>query len=651
MRPNISFPFPVVRGLTATLIVAVLGLAAPSELFSSPCTVPSEDDKDDTVVLGVLKPLPGHDDLTYQPGETNVVNETLDYLQRALPHRRTDVRYYSPAELAEAVKARTVSFALMSSGQYVELTRYGLYPLASLKTARYPNPNRVSGALFVARADRGDLSTLEDMAGLRAGYNYKGNFINYQIPRARIARAGFDPDTFFSKEVFTDNHPRRILDLLLEDRIDVGVFRVCELEALVEREPTLAGKFRAVAAVGDEGEVCKRSTELYPGWTMTVTAGVDPAWTSELTEVLLRMPPSVDGGVSWSIATEFGRVNEVFREIKEGPYRYLRAWTLQRIVHEYGAILVALLVGLGFWVWHWLNVERLAQERARHLSDAYLALQNSAEAAERAEARLAALSRIGVLNGLSGIFAHEMGQPLSAIGYRVQAVKATVRRLVLSADEEPMRERILENVRAVESLNERAGRILEKVRDYAKGRASKRGPVRIDLLFEAVLKELGKGRELSGRTLKVRAFPVLTVVGDELELHFALLNVLKNAFEAAEADSSSTSPSPQGGSADEDARAPTRSPGLVEVSLTSEAGEAVLVCRNDGPLVDEKSLEAYLSPFGSRKKNGIGLGILLVRSIVEAHGGRARFEPRSRGGLVVTLKLPLYAVREKSHER
>lgn len=651
MRPIVFFSFPSIRGLTAGLIGAVLGLSVPTESFPSPRAVSSEDD---TVVLGVLKPLPGHDDLTYQPGETNVVNETLDYLRRALPHRRTDVRYYSPAELAEAVKARTVSFALMSSGQYVELTRYGLYPLASLKTARYPNPNRVSGALFVARADRSDLSTLEDMAGLRAGYNYKGNFINYQIPRARIARAGFDPDTFFGTEVFTDNHPRRILELLLEDRIDVGVFRVCELEALVEREPALKGRFRSVAPLENDGEVCRRSTELYPGWTMTVTTGVDPAWTSELTEALLRMPPSAEGGVSWSIATEFGRVNEVFREIKEGPYRYLRAWTLQRIVHEYGAILVALLAGLAFWFWHWVNVERLAQERARHLSDAYLALQNSAEVAERAEARLAALSRVGVLNGLSSIFAHEMGQPLSAIGYRVQAVKAIVRKLVLVPDEEPMRKRILDNIQAMETLNERAGRILEKVRDYAKGRASKRGPVRIDLLFEAVLKELGKGRKFSDRRLKVATFPPLTVMGDELELHFALLNVLKNALEAAQPESSCagvTSSSLEGASANDGMHSGIRSPGLVEVSLTSEAGEAVLVCTNDGPLVDEKSLEAYLSPVGSRKKNGIGLGILLVRSIVEAHDGQARFEPRSQGGLVVTLRLPLYEQRENTHER
>ena len=85
----------------------------------------------------------------------------------------------------------------MSAGQYVELRSYGAYALATVYTARFPDPNRFTAALFVTTADHPEIQTIADMKGARAVFNSQANFINYQLPLAAIANAGFNPDRFF----------------------------------------------------------------------------------------------------------------------------------------------------------------------------------------------------------------------------------------------------------------------------------------------------------------------------------------------------------------------------------------------------------------------------------------------------------------------
>ena len=77
-------------------------------------------------------------------------------------------------------------------------------------------------------ADHPEIQTIADMKGARAVFNSQANFINYQLPLAAIANAGFNPDRFFFKQHFTNDKPQEVLRLLLERKADIGVFRVCE---------------------------------------------------------------------------------------------------------------------------------------------------------------------------------------------------------------------------------------------------------------------------------------------------------------------------------------------------------------------------------------------------------------------------------------
>jgi signal transduction histidine kinase len=84
--------------------------------------------------------------------------------------------------------------------------------------------------------------------------------------------------------------------------------------------------------------------------------------------------------------------------------------------------------------------------------------------------------------------------------------------------------------------------------------------------------------------------------------------------------------------------------GMVEVRTAQAAGRSVVEVRNDGAVVPTEAVASLLEPFqrldrGARG-DGAGLGLSIVRSVAEAHGGSVELRPRPSGGLVVRVSLP-----------
>lgn len=568
------------------------------------------------VRFGFLKPMLAYGENNYQPGETDIRRPLVAHLRRMMPDVHFQFIEYELPALSEAVKRHEVDYALMSAGQYVELRSYGAYALATVYTARFPDPNRFTAALFVTTADHPEIQTIADVKGARAVFNSQANFINYQLPLAAIANAGFNPDRFFFKQYFTNDKPQEVLRLLLERKADIGVFRVCEYETLIAKWPQLKQSFRPTALVSGGNQSCLRSTELFPGWTVALTTdNMAPQLTKRMVETILAMPIDPSSGMGWSVATEFSRVNDVFHVLRIGPYAYLRDWTLSRIWRDFWPLIAAALALLAGFVFHSVSVERLAQSRARELNDAYVRQREIEDKALKTEERLAALSRLGVVSQLSSIFAHEMGQPLSAIRYRARALKT------LLAAPTPRRDLMNDCLKTIDAQSAKAARILQKVRAYAKGETSREAPVRLDLLVETAAADL---RRLGRLTVPTRVKTVeVEIPGDELELGLAVLNILKNAAEAA-----------AGGINGEDGAS-------VRVNLSANGRCARLQVVNTGRRLAPGELERHMAPMSSEKKEGIGLGIVIIQSIAEAHGGSFSLRALEAGGAEAVLELPL----------
>lgn len=94
------------------------------------------------VRFGFLKPMLAYGENNYQPGETDIRRPLVAHLRRMMPDVHFQFVEYELPALSEAVKRHEVDYALMSAGQYVELRSYGAYALATVYTARFPDPNR-----------------------------------------------------------------------------------------------------------------------------------------------------------------------------------------------------------------------------------------------------------------------------------------------------------------------------------------------------------------------------------------------------------------------------------------------------------------------------------------------------------------------------
>lgn len=234
------------------------------------------------------------------------------------------------------------------------------------------------------------------------------------------------------------------------------------------------------------------------------------------------------------------------------------------------------------------------------------------------------MSRVGAVGQLSTIFAHEMRQPLAAISLYVFGLK----RLVQSGSLTP--EKIEAIAGKLETQTARADAIVNRVRAYAKSDKPVREAVS---LVEAARKAL---RELTttGRwhaAVSIAAREDVQCLADPLELELVAMNLIKNALEAVEGLPA----------------------GMVNIAVSEHNGKAELTVLNNGPAVSSELVERLndrAASGSSSKKSGLGLGLSIVRSILERLGGRITFTALAGGGLAAVATLPTLARALSLHQ-
>lgn len=607
------------RPFTAALILS-LALALGAAHAASPTTVR----------IGLLN---FESETSYLSRRDNVQRTMVEYLQEKIPELRIEAHYYTTEELTRAIERREVEFFLGSSGFYVSMIPKSVRDVATLISPNFPDPNQVvAGAIFV-RADRKDLTDIASLEDKTVVSTHPLNFMTYQINLGEIAKAGYDPDRFFHETLFTNNRPVEVMRAVLEGRADVGFLRACMVEGISARHPEFQGKFRFInrrPGPREERLGCRYSTDAYPGWTMAVVPHTPPAITHRVALALLSMKPEeTPAGYSWSLATNFEDINNLFRTLRIGPYEYLRHWTVKRVFEQFWPALLFLLGVFSTWVLHWWRVEKLVVRRTRELEASLVREREIEENARKLTGRLEALQRTRTVEQLSSIFAHDLGQPLSAMRYALRGLETLLRRAKTSDAREGDDERIAECLKTLRAQLGRSADMIERVRSYAKRRDGRENPVDLKEVAKEVARELGQSK--SSRTAVTLDLPAeeTIVEGNNLELFLLLLNLLKNAQRATEEAGTSTP---------------------VRVQLLRTAERIRLTVENDGRLLSEEEVARLGTPFSTTSVDGLGLGLVIVQSIAEAHRAKLLYRAREAGGLLVTLDFPPFARDDSSAE-
>lgn len=220
---------------------------------------------------------------------------------------------------------------------------------------------------------------------------------------------------------------------------------------------------------------------------------------------------------------------------------------------------------------------------------------------ELAELRnqLAQVERVSVLGQLASALSHELAQPLSAIYFNVSAARQDLN------GEKPDLEELRSILDDIARDNRRATGIIDGMRQLFKQRAIEMHPLRVEEVVQDVVSLIRSEASSKRVAVSVLIPPGLPPVsGDRAHLSQVLLNLLTNSIHAVQ-------------SCPPDARQV-----VVEARANEAKNEVEVVVRDSGPGIPDSIAGDVFKPFFTTKSDGMGVGLALSRTIIEAHGGR-----------------------------
>ena len=272
---------------------------------------------------------------------------------------------------------------------------------------------------------------------------------------------------------------------------------------------------------------------------------------------------------------------------------------------------------------HQLNdtLERRVAVRTAELHELNRKLQQESAERERTDARLQGLqseifhaARLSALGQMSAALAHELNQPLTAAIAHLGVVRGE-----LASGEAGRATAALEDVEIAAQQLVRAGQTIRRIRDFvSRGKTERHVESVADMIEDASALALAAG-DASGIDMQFHFDPnAPRAFADRIQVQQVLVNLMRNAIEAME-------------------QSERRRIDVTTRLLDSKSLEIAVA--DTGPGIPEAVKDRLFEPFVSTKRDGMGLGLSICRSIVEAHGGCLRCEPGPDGGTIVRFNL------------
>ncbi len=230
---------------------------------------------------------------------------------------------------------------------------------------------------------------------------------------------------------------------------------------------------------------------------------------------------------------------------------------------------------------------------------------------------LAHASRLTMVGELTASIAHEIGQPLGAILSNAETAE------ILLQAKQPRLEEVQQILADIRKDDLRASEVIRRMRELLRKRALELKSIDLNALTSDVLRLVdGETRRRGVKIEKQLADTLPAVRGDVIHLQQVILNLILNAMEAMSESSESNR--------------------RVTMRTThDDQGNVVVAVEDSGPGIPSERLSRLFDSFFTTKTHGMGLGLSIVRSIVEAHGGRIWAENNSSGGACFRFTLPV----------
>jgi PAS domain S-box-containing protein len=231
---------------------------------------------------------------------------------------------------------------------------------------------------------------------------------------------------------------------------------------------------------------------------------------------------------------------------------------------------------------------------------------------------LAHASRLALMGELMASIAHEITQPLTSMLVNSGAGIARLGAIPAGPDATELREIFLD----IREQGRQAGEVIKRLRALASKRPLERQPLDVNEVAGDILRLVGSDARRRGVTLRSDLVPALpAITADRVCLQQVVLNLILNGMDAMD-------------------EPPTDDRQLLVRTRLLDAGVEVAVS-DTGHGIPAERLPKLFDAFFTTKKDGLGLGLAIARSIIEAHGGRIWAEDHGGRGATFRLSLPV----------
>ncbi len=323
-------------------------------------------------------------------------------------------------------------------------------------------------------------------------------------------------------------------------------------------------------------------------------------------------------GTARAISSEGQPILAYFFPILHRGEGYVIKWVLavqtnltelvSSIQHVRGRVDIILMITASFIaLFGFISLRRIGRTYERFLEET---VDERTQELRAAQAEMLSKTRLATIGQTASMLTHEMRNPLASMKLALSSVIAHDQ---LHAGDQ---KKITIALREINRLDE----LLSQTLDYVRPVQRSDQPVHLDTLIDHTLAVLDPLMEEHGLAVDRRRCPNCPSLRvDDRQMEQALLNVLKNAVEASPGK------------------------GLIQCHLLHEPPFLSLSVSNQGAPIPAETLEQIFEPFFTTKPTGSGLGLPLVKRVVEEHGGKLQIESQPSTPTVVTLRLPTEA--------
>lgn len=266
-------------------------------------------------------------------------NLTIDYLNA---ESDTHVFQLVPMEFNNFTKIEEneIDFIICNPWMYAEAeNKYGITRIATRTNVWEDKTYTTHGAVFITRANRTDINSLEDLRAKSFMYVDNASFASYLITLHELQQNGFEHNLF--GQVSFGGNSSEIVFAVIDGKVDAGAIRTGTLEYMDAEGLINIEDFKVLNQQDTKDFPFLLSSNLYPEWAFARTKTISDEFVEEVVIALLNMPDE-EGG--WTVPQDYQQVHDLMMDLKIGPYENYGKMSTTEIINKYLFLFILLVM-------------------------------------------------------------------------------------------------------------------------------------------------------------------------------------------------------------------------------------------------------------------------------------------------------------------